>query len=243
MKQCVYCGAELQDDARACNNCGRPVPDMPEKEAEKHSAAEEQKEAPELQEQPQQDPWGRLPQQPEQQSLWGQQPQQPQQSLWGQQPQQPQQQSLWGQQPQQPQQDPWGNQPQQGPWGWQQNDPSRQGYGSPYSGYGRPQNIQGRYNTFALWSLIFGFLASFLNGFVFIPSIVSIVFAVIALLQFRKNPGMFRGQWMAVVGLILAIFFLIVYAYVFRMVFQAVQNPETFEQLQQYLREINAGRS
>ena len=220
MKQCIYCGADLQDDARACNNCGRPVPDMPEKEAEKPAAAEEQQEAPVQQEQPQQ----------------------PQQDPWGQQLQLPQQ-DPWGQQPQQPQQNLWGQTQQQGPWGWQQNDPYRQGSGGPYSGYGSPQNIQGRYNTFALWSLIFGFLASFLNGFVFIPSIIAIVFSVIGILQIRKNPGMFRGQWMAIVGLILGIFFLIVYAYVFRMVFQAVQDPETFQQLQQYLREINAGRS
>ena len=42
MKQCTYCGAELQDDARACNNCGRPVPDMPEPEQDNvKSSAEE----------------------------------------------------------------------------------------------------------------------------------------------------------------------------------------------------------
>lgn len=28
MKKCIYCGAELPDDAKACSNCGRPVPGM-----------------------------------------------------------------------------------------------------------------------------------------------------------------------------------------------------------------------
>ena len=28
MKQCPYCSAELPDEARACSNCGRPLPDM-----------------------------------------------------------------------------------------------------------------------------------------------------------------------------------------------------------------------
>ena len=267
MKQCTYCGAELQDDARACNNCGRPVPDMPEPEKEnsvKASAEETQQPQPEPEQEPQnvpdpRNPWGQ-PQQQGPQGQWGQpqqqipqnpwgQPQQDPQNQWGQSPQgqwgQPQQQipqNPWGQ-PQQGPQNQWGQPQQQGPWGWQQNDPSGQGYRGPYPGYGMQQNTQVRYNTFALWSLVFGFLSSFLNGLVFIPSIIAIVFAVIGLIQISKNPGAFKGRWMAIVGLIFGVAFLVVYGYVFHIVFQAVQNPETFEQLQQYLKEINAVRS
>ena len=261
MKQCTYCGAELKDDARACNNCGRPVPGMPEPEAESpvHVSSEETQNVPgetPAEEQPQQNPWEQqaqwgqqIPQGPydpwnpqgqqSQQNPWGPQSPQGQQNPWG--PQSPQgQQNLWGSQSPQGQQNPWGQ--QQAPWGWQQNDPSGQGYGGPYPGYGTQQNTQSRYNTFALWSLVFGFLASFLNGIVFIPSIIAIVFAIVGLVQISKNPAVFRGKWMAIVGLAFGIVFLVVYGYVFHIVFQAVQDPETFEQLQQYLREINAVR-
>ena len=258
MKQCIYCGAELADDARACNNCGRPVPDMPETAAPaevKELPAEEpagparqqsQQADPEQQTQPQ-DPWGRdMPQQDPwgrqfpQQDPWGQQS--PQQGQWG---QQPPQQDPWGQQS--PQQNPWG-QPQQDPWGRPLNgsDPNRPGpdgqipgFGTPYAGYGGRQTIQKRYHMFAVWSLLFGIISAFLNGIVFIPSILAIVFAIIAIIQIRKNPQQYGGTGMAIIGLVLGVVFLIMYGYVFKMVFQAVQNPETMEQLQNYLQEIS----
>ena len=266
MKQCTFCGAELQDDARACNNCGRPVPDMPEPE-EKKVTASIQEADPETQEsneteQPAQNaaeqspnPWGT---QEQLQNPWGQpQGRQDMQNPWGQPQGRQDMQNPWGQpQGRQDMQNPWGQpqsqqdpQPQQTPWGWQQNDPANGNYGGQYPNfggqyppYGYPQNGQmQRYNAFALWSLVFGLLASFLNGLIFIPSVIAIVFGIIGIVQTGKNPGMFRGKWMAVAGLIFGVFFLIIYGYVFRMVFQAVQNPETFQQLQQYLQEINAG--
>ena len=261
MKQCTYCGAELQDDARACNNCGRPVPGMQEPEQKELTKSEDTTEPAEEQAAPstedRQDPWE---QQSQPQDPWGQQSQP--QDPWGQQGwtqdpygQQGQPQNPWGQQGQP--QSPWGQQShpqnpwtrpdgqngwntnQQGNWGWQQNGPMPQGYGQ-YPVNGNQTNIPGRYNTFAIWSLVFGVLASFLNGLVFVPSIIAIIFAVVGLVQIRKNPGLFRGKWMAIAGLAFGVFFLIVYGYVFHVVFQAVQNPETFEQLQQYLKEINA---
>ena len=258
MKQCIYCGAELEDDARACNNCGRPVPDMPEKveKAEEAVSAEpvekpsapqpdpsERQELPTWEhwgQQPQQDPWG--DQEAPRQDPWGHQ-ETPRQDHWGQQPQQDpwgRQQSQWGQQ--QDPQAPWGG-PQQG------NDPNYPGsngpipgYGGPYAGYNGQQNIPKRYHMFAVWSMLFGIMSIFLNGFVFIPSILAIVFAVIAIVKIHKDPQQYLGTGMAIIGLVLGVAFLIVYGYVFRMVFQAVQNPETLEQLQNYLQEIGAGR-
>ena len=311
MKQCTYCGAELQDEARACNNCGRPVPGMPEPEQERpeqsvktgdlDESASDKQDAdfmqhtqPELQnqesqaDQPQQDwqgkqpqdmwgwqqnqpgqqnPWGAQNQpgqqnpwgaqnQPEQQSLWGQQDPNSQQSPWGAQ-NQPGQQSPWGAQNQTGQQNPWEaqNQPgqqslwgahnqtgQHNPWGWQQNRPMNPYYGGQYPGNGMPQSGQlQRYNVFAMWSLILGVAAAFLNGFVFIPSVLAIVFGIIGIVQIKRDPAAFKGIWMAVAGLVLSVIFIIFYGYVFHIAIQIAQDPNKLQQLQDYMREIGMG--
>ena len=279
MKQCTFCGAELQDDARACNNCGRPVPDMPEPGQEKDdlSVKEETAEEQSVQKQDadfiqnsQQFPQGQDMQAQQPQSQWSSEdhtdPAEQLRSQWGSQDQTGRQ-IPWGQQEPREQQDPWGqqdpwnrqnrsgqpqgmwnpqgqqNQPgQQTPWGWQQNQPVNPYYGGPYPGSGIPQNGQlQRYNAFALWSLILGFLASFLNGVVFIPSILAIIFSIIGIIQIRKNPAAFKGIWMAVAGLILGVIFLIFYGYIFHIAIQIVQDPEKLEQLQQYMQELKVG--
>ena len=281
MKQCNWCGAELEDDARACNNCGRPVPDMPETRTPEKTVSEKQDgmNTADLQkQQAQEDPWNRQdrnrtedPQNP--QDPWNRQNQQDpwsrqnQQDPWNQQNQQDpwsqqNQQNPWNQQNQQSpwnQRDPWNPQGTQDPWG--QNTDPQQPYGGwqpqvppngqpDYNGYNRqqipvyaPQQAGLRkYNTYAVWALVCGGLASFLNGLVFVPSILAIVFGIVALVQTRRNAQLYKGSWMAVAGLLFGIFFLIVYGYVFHMIFQAVQNPETLEQLQQYLKEISNTR-
>ena len=280
MKQCIYCGAELEDNARACNNCGRPVPDMPEKAgAEKKEEAPEQPEQQstqnpwgQQQEQSAQDPWGQQEQsaqnpwgqqqeqnpqdpwngwrqagqpdgqnqwgQPNAQNQWGAQDPQNGQNQWG----QPNAQNQWGAPNPQNQQNPWGQQNGQNQWGWQQGtDPRQQGYGyGPNQGNRNGQQAFPQYNKFAIWGLIFGAVASFLNGFLFVPSILAIIFCIIALVQIRNNPGRYRGKAMAIVGLAFGIIFLIVYAYIFSRVFTALQDPETMQQLQKYLQEIGA---
>lgn len=265
MKQCTFCGAELKDDARACNNCGRPVPDMPE--PEEASVPEKKGEAKDTDPQPadqmtaQQDqqtqqtpenaqsPWN--PQNQQTQSPWDPQGRQ-MQNPWS--PQGRQVQDPWERQTQEQQNPwtPWGQQnPQeqqenrQGqqlfPWGWQQNDPGRPLSGGQYPGSNIPRNAQmQRYNPFALWSLIFGFLASFLNGLIMIPSIIAIVCGINGLIQIGKEPQTYKGTWMAVLGLVCGIFFLTMFAcgYMLRMV---LQNPELYEQLQQILKGFGAG--
>ncbi|MBO5521048.1 MAG: DUF4190 domain-containing protein [Eubacterium sp.] len=265
MKQCTFCGAELKDDARACNNCGRPVPDMPE--PEEASVPEKKGEAKDTDPQPadqmtaQQDqqtqqtpenaqsPWN--PQNQQTQSPWDPQGRQ-MQNPWS--PQGRQVQAPWEQQTQEQQTPwtPWGQQnPQeqqenrQGqqlfPWGWQQNDPGRPLSGGQYPGSNLPRNAQmQRYNPFALWSLVFGFLASFLNGLILIPSIIAIVCGINGLIQIGKEPQTYKGTWMAVLGLVCGIFFLTMFAcgYMLRMV---LQNPELYEQLQQILKGFGAG--
>ena len=302
MKQCNWCGAELEDDARACNNCGRPVPDMPEKSAPKKTVSEKQDglNTSDLQKQQmQEDPRGQQDgypawDAPKQQDSWNRQNtqdpwdrqnardpwnRQNQQDPWN--PQNAQDpwnrqntQDPWNRQDaqdpwnRQNQQDPWNRQNTQDPWNrqntqdpWGQNTSPQQPYGGwqqvppngqpDYSGYNRqpmpgyaPQQQMGlrKYNTYAVWALVCGILASFLNGLVFVPSILAIIFGIVALVQTSRNTQLYKGRWMAVVGLACGVLFLIVYGYVFHMIFQAVQNPETLEQLQQYLKEISNTR-
>ncbi len=258
MKQCVFCGAELEDDARACNNCGRPVPDMPEKEPEKepekqkteeYKAPEDPEDVQTPPEQPQQDQWAQQSVQDrngqmQQQSPWDQQGQQGSWNPWGQTPQNPPQNS-WNQpqqippqnqwnQPQVPPQDPWGRPQQNTPWGQQNNN-------APYQGYQNQPNGFLRYNKFAIWALALGALAYFLNLFFCVASVAAIILGVIGWMQISKNPTVFKGKWMAILGVVLGVVFLIVYIQAYRMAFQILQDPESMKWMQQYLKEIGAG--
>ena len=262
MKQCTFCGAELPDDALACNNCGRPFPDMvspdgeilrPKKAEEPEPVKEEAREEarPAYKDDRRYDWDPRVNGWNEQAEKWqenGGQPDgqrsdqaQQQQGGWNE-PQQPQQQSPWGRQEQQ---DPWGRQDQRDSWGRpEQQDQWGRPQGGPWypqgEGAGRPgYGNQQRLNSFAMTSLMLGIMAAFFNGFLFIPSVVAIVFGIVSLYQFKKEPQLYRGRWMAFVGIALAVVFLVVYIIlyirVFNNLYSAVQDPETFQQLQEYL--------
>ena len=245
MKQCPYCGAQLQDDARACNNCGRPMPEtadtgesripeaetagtrMPETVPEQAPLPKNEEPARAPQEAP--DSWQRRWTQQDEQN--GQQP------MWGQQDQRS------GQQPARGPQDPRG-----GPYGWGQQGPvyGRQpgAYppgGMPPAGYGMRVPGQDRVDPLAVISLVLGIAAIFLNAFFLIPSILAIVLGIVAVLRIRKYPDVYGGSLFAILGIVLGIVLLIVYAFVFAQVFQMMQDPEKYDELMQLVQQFGGG--
>ena len=213
MKKCVYCGAELNDDAKACSNCGRILPkeDWPE-EKKADDAGKNQSGS----------DWGG------QDSAWDSRNTG---SGWesrnsnGRSGQNDQNSNEWGGQSSQNSsgwsgqnngnsgwntrngQNPYGQNPYgQNPYG--QNSYGQNSHGN-MQGYANQPPQQQKTNTFAIVAFVQGILSVFLNSVLFfIPSVMAIVFACISLSQLKQNPDQ-KGKGMAVAGLVLGIVFLI----------------------------------
>ena len=234
MKLCPYCGTELPDDAKACNNCGRPCPEpaVTEPENKEPVQAEETEAVPEQIRTPEPE----QVQKPEDGQAPAEFPSGGQESWNG-----PQdgwnnsQQGGWNN----GQQNSWDNS-QQGGWnngqqgGW--NGGQQNGWNGPQAGPYGPSGTMQRSNPFAMASCIFGVVATILNSLLFLPSILAIVFGLIGFMQIRKNPEIFRGKWMAIVGIVMGVICLIVYGIFFHRVYNALlQDPELIQQVQQYI--------
>ena len=93
-----------------------------------------------------------------------------------------------------------------------ENGNTSQPYGSPYQAnqgyYGGP--VPARYNGMAIASLVLGIVSIFFNTLYLVPSILAIIFGVMARSQISKNPNQ-QGAGMAVAGLVLGIVFLAIY--------------------------------
>ncbi|MCI2131987.1 MAG: DUF4190 domain-containing protein [Eubacterium sp.] len=213
MKKCVYCGAELNDDAKACSNCGRILPkeDWPE-EKKADDAGKNQSGS----------DWGG------QDSAWDSRNTG---SGWesrnsnGRSGQNDQNSNEWGGQSSQNSsgwsgqnngnsgwntrngQNPYGQNPYgQNPYG--QNSYGQNSHGN-MQGYANQPPQQQKTNTFAIVAFVQGILSVFLNSVLFfIPSVMAIVFGCISLSQLKQNPDQ-KGKGMAVAGLVLGIVFLI----------------------------------
>jgi RNA polymerase subunit RPABC4/transcription elongation factor Spt4 len=213
VKKCVYCGAELNDDAKACSNCGRILPkeDWPE-EKKADDAGKNQSGS----------DWGG------QDSAWDSRNTG---SGWesrnsnGRSGQNDQNSNEWGGQSSQNSsgwsgqnngnsgwntrngQNPYGQNPYgQNPYG--QNSYGQNSHGN-MQGYANQPPQQQKTNTFAIVAFVQGILSVFLNSVLFfIPSVMAIVFGCISLSQLKQNPDQ-KGKGMAVAGLVLGIVFLI----------------------------------
>ena len=208
MKKCVYCGAELNDNAKACSNCGRILPkeDWPEEKKADDDGKNQSGNG-----------WGG------QDSAWdswnagsgresrnsnGWSGQDDRNSNdWG--GQSSQNSSGWG--GQNSGNNGWNTQNSQNPYG--QNPYGQNLYGQNFcgnvQGYGNQPPQQQKTNTFAIVAFVQGILSVFLNSVLFfIPSVMAIVFGCISLSQLKQNPEQ-KGKGMAVAGLVLGIVFLI----------------------------------
>ena len=213
MKKCVYCGAELNDDAKACSNCGRILPkeDWPEEkradDAGKNQSGSDWG--------GQDSAWdsrntgsgwesrnsnGRSGQNDQNSNEWGGQSSQNSSGWSG----QNNGNSGWNTRNGQ---NPYGQNPYgQNPYG--QNSYGQNSHGN-MQGYANQPPQQQKTNTFAIVAFVQGILSVFLNSVLFfIPSVMAIVFGCISLSQLKQNPDQ-KGKGMAVAGLVLGIVFLI----------------------------------
>ena len=183
MKKCVYCGAELNDDAKACSNCGRILPreEWPEEKKTDDSGKNQDSRN-------------------GQDSAWNSRNNDCNNGWGGRDNDSTE---TWsGRGGQNSGNSAWEN---QNSW----NTKNGQNPGGNTQGYGNQPPLQQKTNTFAIVALVQGILSVFLNSVLFfIPSVMAIVFGCISLSQLKQNPDQ-KGKGMAVAGLVLGIVFLI----------------------------------
>ena len=241
MKKCVFCGAELDDNAKACSNCGRILPkeDWPKAEEKTENSAAQAAGSSD-----QDTGWNNGNPQG-QNSGWNNGTAQDQNIGWNSGNAQSQN-GGWNNGTAQDQNTGWNNQNNWGNgYGWNgQNSQNSQNAGAPYGqqGYGGvPQNGQ-KTNVFAIVSLVQGILSAFLNLILFfIPSVLAIVFGILGIMQIRQDPNQ-KGKGMAITGLILGAIFLAltVLLFVFS-IYLMNHNPEFSQMVQEMIREIEGG--
>ena len=237
MKQCKYCGAELPNEAKACSNCGRPLPveEQPkEKQAEERvlhtgeqSVRRPVESAPVQEAAPWCDPHGPTWSENAEEDLWYPRPE----DAWYREQGRPNIPYGYGQP----------NAPQT--YGQPVAPPEPQGWNAqaPYPEYSVRQrpDAPSRIHPLAIIAFFLGLLAIFFNGLLFLPSILSITLAIIALVQIKREPLSYSGKWLAVIGMIVAIGALIAYGVLFARVYDRVydilQQPEMMQQLQDIL--------
>lgn len=198
MKKCVYCGAELNDDAKACSNCGRILPreEWPEEKKTDDSGKNQDSRN------GQDSAWNSRNN--DCNNGWGGRDNDSTET-WSGRGGQNSGNSAWENQ------NSWNTKNGQNPYG--QNPYGRNSYGQypggNTQGYGNQPPLQQKTNTFAIVALVQGILSVFLNSVLFfIPSVMAIVFGCISLSQLKQNPDQ-KGKGMAVAGLVLGIVFLI----------------------------------
>jgi hypothetical protein len=198
VKKCVYCGAELNDDAKACSNCGRILPreEWPEEKKTDDSGKNQDSRN------GQDSAWNSRNN--DSNNGWGGRDNDSTET-WSGRGGQNSGNSAWENQ------NSWNTQNGQNPYG--QNPYGQNSYGQypggNTQGYGNQPPLQQKTNTFAIVALVQGILSVFLNSVLFfIPSVMAIVFGCISLSQLKQNPDQ-KGKGMAVAGLVLGIVFLI----------------------------------
>ena len=239
MKQCPFCGYELADEARACNNCGRPVPveEKPEQTEMKPQDDPGQSAPQDPWAAPQDDPGQSAPQDP-----WAA----PQNDAGQSAPQDPwaTPQNPWATPQEQPQ-NPWQGTPQN-PWSAPQERPQNSWQNAPQHPWHNTQQEtwrgeggMKRVHPFTIAAASLAILSIFLNGFFFLPSILALVFGFLALAKIRKEPEVYGAKLITIFAVILALIALEVYGVIFMKVFNnvynAIQDPENYQQIREYL--------
>lgn len=208
MKKCVYCGAELNDNAKACSNCGRILPkeDWPEEKKADDDGKNQSGNGWDGQDSAWDSRNAGSGRESRNSNGWSGQDDR-NSNDWG--GQSSQNSSGWG--GQNSGNNGWNTQNSQNSYG--QNPYGQNPYGQNFcgnvQGYGNQPPQQQKTNTFAIVAFVQGILSVFLNSVLFfIPSVMAIVFGCISLSQLKQNPEQ-KGKGMAVAGLVLGIVFLI----------------------------------
>jgi hypothetical protein len=126
------------------------------------------------------------------------------------------------------------NSGQNGGWngGWNGNQGGSYGPGYP-----------ARNNSFAVAAMALAVISIFLNSLYCIPSVLGIFFAIVALNQIRKNPGVYKGKGMAIAALIMCIVLFILYLFAFIEVARLMRDPAFMKQIEEYLQQLQGTSS
>lgn len=242
MKHCAYCGAQLPDDARACSFCGRPVMQTSDSRADGQTGESGEPAAKDMvyteQAESVENGTAASAGKEEQQSQGGQQPYENQHAnengrFYGN--QQGYENQTYGQYSQNggySGQNNGGN-------GFNGNGFSGNGYGQGYDplSYGSGNTWQNNQpsgepmrNGLATASFVLSLVGIVLDLFTFgIPSILALIFGLIARRQMKDRPGKYAQGWMATVGIVLgAVLFVltvVLYVFSFALVMQLIQEP------------------
>jgi len=309
MKKCVYCGADLPDDAKACSNCGRPVPGMDTQNqgntgdngSGTQSASEVSGEN-----------GGNTPDHQNGQGYWQFGQWHPLEDLNKQQSGQNTNQNMnqntngstssdhssagnggysqnacysngWNQNSRN---DGWNGGAQGGSWNgsgqnnnWngngQNNNWNGNGQNNNWNGAGQNNNWNGSgqnsgwngsgyggypygggygnypnggngmsSNGLAVAAFIFGLLSIPFGEFFFIPCVLAIVMGIAALVQIRKNPGMYATRYkvFALIGLILGIILLVFWIIIYVAAVQLMSDPSFMKDFENYMNTyLNSG--
>ncbi|MGN0361828.1 MAG: DUF4190 domain-containing protein [Bilifractor sp.] len=126
---------------------------------------------------------------------------------------------------------------------------NRDNDGGPYYNWNSPfgnassggQGYPPRTSNFAVAAITMAVLSIFLNSLYCIPSVLGIIFAVMALQQMKKYPGQYKGKGMATAALAISIVLFVIYLIVFIEVAKLMQDPAFMQQIENYLKQLQGG--
>nr|WP_051527312.1 DUF4190 domain-containing protein [[Eubacterium] cellulosolvens] len=153
-------------------------------------------------------------------------------------------QNPWGQNPNQAAQQPWGGQAPNGAPGYGPNAQYNMNQGNMNgwnpNAYGQAPYMQPKPQMCgeAVASLVLAIASVFLNSFLMIPSILAVVFGIVALVKIRKNPGRYGGKGLAIAGIIVGVLFFLLFLFAYILLFKMMSNPELWRAFEEYVKQL-----
>jgi hypothetical protein len=92
---------------------------------------------------------------------------------------------------------------------------------------------------------VFGILALLFGEFFFIPCVVALVLGIAALVQIKKNKGMYneRSRVFAILAIVFGAISMAFWIYIYVQVYQMMSDPSFMLELEQYMEQGMNGTS